>query len=213
MTSLPEGHCGANHERESGAMVSSAPREQQTTPTDPRSFANPYSRANRLGRLAWALVWLALFRPSPPPLHGWRRFLLRLFGARLAGNVQIHPSVRVWAPWRLRMGRDSTLDRDIVVHNAADIAIGERVSVSFGALLCSVSHDHTKRDYPIVLKPIAIGDDCWLAAQCYVGPGADIAAGCVVAARAVVTRPTEPWGVVAGNPARRVKSREIETRA
>jgi putative colanic acid biosynthesis acetyltransferase WcaF len=180
-----------------------------TGSTDPRSFVNPYPWTNKLGRFAWGIAWLFLFRPSPSPFHAWRRFLLRCFGARLA-NAEIHPSVRIWAPWNLRMGRDSTLDRGITLHNPAEIALGDRVVVSFGALLCSASHDHTKRGYPIILAPITIGDDSWLAAECYIGPGAHIAPGCVVAARAVVARSTQPWTIVAGNPARSVKSRRLE---
>jgi putative colanic acid biosynthesis acetyltransferase WcaF len=46
------------------------------------SKANPFegpsfSRRNRLARLAWQMVWLLLFRPTPPLLHPWRRWLLR----------------------------------------------------------------------------------------------------------------------------------------
>ena len=62
---------------------------------------------NKLGRLAWHLVWLTLYRPSPTPLHAWRRWLLRLFGAHIAAGAHPYPSARIWAPWNLRMGRNA----------------------------------------------------------------------------------------------------------
>ena len=62
-----------------------------------------HSLANKLGRAAWGAVWLLLFRPSPGFLRGWRRFLLRCFGARVGRGVKVMPSVRIWAPWMLRM--------------------------------------------------------------------------------------------------------------
>jgi putative colanic acid biosynthesis acetyltransferase WcaF len=60
------------------------------------------SLANRAARLLWAVVWLVLFRPSPKLLYGWRRALLRLFGAQLGRGVHVHASARVWAPWNLK---------------------------------------------------------------------------------------------------------------
>ncbi len=41
------------------------------------------SLRNKFARTLWNGVWLLLYRPSPVPLHGWRRFLLRLFGAKI----------------------------------------------------------------------------------------------------------------------------------
>lgn len=33
---------------------------------------------NKLARAIWGVVWLLLYRPSPTPLHGWRRLLKRM---------------------------------------------------------------------------------------------------------------------------------------
>ena len=41
----------------------------------------------------WWLVQTLLFRPSPQVLYGWRRWLLRRFGARIGRDVIIRPSV------------------------------------------------------------------------------------------------------------------------
>lgn len=58
---------------------------------------------NKFMRAVWGLVWLGLYRPSPVPLHAWRRFLLRLFGAKIGAGAHPYPSSRIWAPWNLVM--------------------------------------------------------------------------------------------------------------
>ena len=41
----------------------------------------------------WWIVQGVLFRTSPQFLYGWRRFLLRMFGAQIGKNVIIRPTV------------------------------------------------------------------------------------------------------------------------
>lgn len=57
------------------------------------------------------------------------------------------------------------------------------------------------------LKETSIGQDCWLCANSIVICGTKIANGCIIAAGAVVTKDTEPYGIYAGVPARRIKDR------
>ena len=63
-------------------------------------YSSHFSLGLRMGRVIWGLVWLFLFRLSPTPFHGWRRMLLRLFGAKIEASVHAYPSARVWAPWK-----------------------------------------------------------------------------------------------------------------
>jgi putative colanic acid biosynthesis acetyltransferase WcaF len=61
-----------------------------------------------------------------------------------------------------------------------------------------------------VLKPpISIGDQSWICADAFVGPGVNVGEGAVVGARAVAMRDVEPWTVVVGNPGCFVKKREM----
>ena len=63
-----------------------------------------FSIRNRLGRILWGVVAGLLFRYSPKPLHSWRSFLLRLFGAKVGRGVHVYPGVSIWAPWNLELG-------------------------------------------------------------------------------------------------------------
>ena len=50
-----------------------------------------FSRRNHLARMLWQAVWFFLFRPSPQPMHAWRCWLLRRFGAKIAISSQNSP--------------------------------------------------------------------------------------------------------------------------
>jgi len=56
--------------------------------------------------------------------------------------------------------------------------------------------------------PVIIGENAWVAAEAYIGPGVTLGAGAVAGARAVVVRDVSPGAVVVGNPARLVTSNE-----
>ena len=57
------------------------------------------------------------------------------------------------------------------------------------------------------LRQTIIGQDCWLGAYSIINCGVSIADGCIIAAGAVVTKDTEPYGIYGGVPARRIKER------
>jgi putative colanic acid biosynthesis acetyltransferase WcaF len=166
-------------------------------------------KRNKLARAAWQLVWLTLYRPSPLFLHGWRRFLLRSFGARVDVGAHPYPSARIWAPWNLVMGEHSCLSHQVDCYCVDNIYLGTRVTVSQYSYLCTASHDYNCPDMPLVTAPIRIEADAWVTADVFVGPGVTIGEGAVVGARSTVVRDVEPWTVVAGNPPRLVGKRDM----
>lgn len=172
-----------------------------------------YSLANRAMRAVWILAWSVLYWPSPRPMHAWRRFLLRLFGARIGAGCRIYPNVRVWWPAHLECGELVTIADGVTVYNQHRIRIGTRAVVSQGAHLCTATHDYTSPAFSMVLRPIEIGARAWIAAEAFVHPGVTIGEGAVIGARAVVTSDMPPWMVCAGHPCEPLKPREVRARA
>ncbi len=168
-----------------------------------------YPPATQAKRVLWGVL-AVLFRASPAPLHGWRRFLLRAVGARVGAGVRIHPSVRIMFPWNLDLGAHVIVGRDANLYALAPIAIEPSVLVSQNVHLCAGSHDYRQPNFPIAHAPIRIASGAWIAADAFVGPGVTIGAGAVVAARAVVVRDVPPASLVAGNPAKVIKSLTLE---
>lgn len=179
---------------------------------------SPHSRANKAARAAWGIAWLLLFRPSPKPLFGWRRWLLRRFGARIGEGANIHASVRIWAPWNLEVAPYGTLSPFVDCYCVATIRIGRMATVSQYAFLCAASHDPDAPDMPLTTAPISIGDHAWVAADAFVGPGVRVGEGAVLGARASAFSDLAPWTVHVGTPARPLRARvrakaQPETRA
>jgi putative colanic acid biosynthesis acetyltransferase WcaF len=167
-----------------------------------------FSWKNRLARTAWQFVWLLFFRPTPPPLHAWRCWLLRLFGARIAPACHVYSDVEIWAPWHLSMARSSCLGRRVICYSMAHISVGERTVVSQGVHLCTGSHNYDSDNFQLFALPIQIGADVWICTEAYLSPGVSIGDGAVIGARSVVTRDQPPWMVCAGHPCRPIKPRQ-----
>ena len=178
--------------------------------TDYYTGGPSFRLSNRLFRGVWIVTWALMARWTPPPLYGWRRFLLSLFGAKLGRHVRIYGSTQIWYPPNLIIGDCSSLGPRVNCYNQGKIIVGERTTVSQGAHLCSSTHDFNRRNFQLVLKPITIGNDAWVAADAFIGPGAIVADGCVIGARAVLFGLTEPWTVYRGNPAEPGKLRHLK---
>jgi putative colanic acid biosynthesis acetyltransferase WcaF len=70
--------------------------------------ARKYPPGEMMRRVLWALV-LPLFQLSPRPCFGWRRFLLRCFGAKIGGSVHVYPSATIYFPWNLEVGDETAI--------------------------------------------------------------------------------------------------------
>lgn len=175
-----------------------------------QDYHDAIPRSVKLRRLAWCVVW-GMCASWMPYFVGkkWRLFLFRLFGLKCVGNIAIYPSVRCWAPWNVAMGRHVAVDDLVNLYSADRITIGTKVAISREAFICTASHDITKANRPLVTKPIVIEDGVWIGARATILPGVRIGEGAVVAANAVVVKDVPAWAVVAGNPARVIKERNL----
>ncbi len=172
-----------------------------------------HSLQNKLGRVLWAIVWGTVFRWSPRVFFGWRRFLLRCFGATIGKNARISPSVKVWAPWNLSVGTEAAIAHDVDCYCVDRLTIGDHATVSQYSFLCTASHDITDPHMKLVTAPIRVGAHSWVCAGVFVSAGVCIGEGAVIGAMSVVTRNVDDWTVVGGNPARFLKFRSLARQA
>ncbi|WP_372922129.1 acetyltransferase [Roseovarius sp.] len=163
-----------------------------------------WSRREQLMRVLWGLA-MPLFRLSPRIFWGWRRMLLRAFGARIGTEVHVYPTARITMPWNLEIGEMAAVGNHAILYALGPIRIGPRATVSQYAHLCAGTHDINRADRPLLKPPIVIGADAWVATEAFVGPGVSIGPHAIVGARAVVTKDIAPAHVVAGNPARTIR--------
>lgn len=101
--------------------------------TNPCEGGASFPLKHRLLRLAWGIVWGELGRWTPAPLHGWRRALLRLFGAWLAATAKVYPGARVWYPPNLKMAEYACLGARANSYCTGPISIDPYELMSQGA--------------------------------------------------------------------------------
>jgi putative colanic acid biosynthesis acetyltransferase WcaF len=161
----------------------------------------------RMKRLMWNVVWTLLYRLSPRPLHGWRTFLLRSFGARMGPNCHFYPKSKVWAPWNLLCGDQVTAADGVEIYNPCPMSFGSHAILSQDSYLCGATHDYDDPAFPLIAFAMHVGAYSWICARASIAPGANVGEGAVLGLGSVATHDLEPWTVYAGVPAVKVKER------
>ncbi len=174
------------------------------------TFSVPHNFRGKSGVIVqlWWIVEALLFNPSPQILYGWRRFLLRLFGAKIGKGVIIRPSVKTTYPWKVTIGEYSWIGDNVVLYSLGEINIGSNAVISQKSYLCTGSHDFEKTTFDIFAKEIVVEDEAWIASDVFIAPGVTVGRGAVVGARSSVFKNIEGGYVYAGNPLRKIKRRK-----
>jgi putative colanic acid biosynthesis acetyltransferase WcaF len=170
---------------------------------------SPWTFKQKVVRQLWSIAQGTVFGLSPRPAYGYRRWLLRCFGAKVGQHVKVFPSVRIEVPWNLTLGDESTVGDRAILYCLAPVTVGRFVTISQYAHLCAGTHDLRDRKMRLICLPITIGDDAWVATDAFVGPGVTIGARTVLGARSSAFSDL-PEGVIAvGSPARVLRAREF----
>lgn len=155
----------------------------------------------------WWLVQASLFRMSPQLMYGWRRWLLRLFGAKIGKKVIVRPTAKITYPWKLHIGDYSWIGEDVVLYTLGEIEIGSNVVISQKSYICAASHDYTSLNFDIFANKVQIEDEVWLATNVFVAPGVTIGKGTVVGASSSVFNNLPSMMLCVGSPAKPIRER------
>ncbi|MHC4218890.1 MAG: LbetaH domain-containing protein [Planctomycetota bacterium] len=177
------------------------------TPRPDDRHISPYSTREKVARVLWAIVQSTLFRGSFHSWYGWRRFLLRRFGARVHPTAVVRRTARIECPWNLTLGRNTCLGDRAIAYCLGPITLGDRAGVSQNAHLCAGTHDYARLDMQLIRATITIHADAWIAADAFVGPGVTVGEGAILGARGCAFGDLEPWTIYGGNPAQPIKPR------
>lgn len=148
----------------------------------------------------------------PPPVGNWlRRVITRPFADSLS-NVRIYEGVTFWYPYRIRIGRDVTLNEWVYLSGFGGLVIGNKVRVGHRTSIITSDHVYDDIHVPIheqrlTAMRVVIEDDVWIGCNVTILKGVTIGHGAVVGAGAVVSRDVLPYAIVAGVPARQIGTR------
>ena len=170
-----------------------------------RLLFGAYSFAENLLRILLELL--------PHPLRYW---IFKALLARLGSDSMIDYQTYFRYPWKIRIGDGVSINRGCefygsMLADTAQITIGNHCAFGPRVRVLSASHNYHRLDLPDQAASVTIGRHVWIGAGATILPGVSIGDGAVVAAGSVVTRDVAPFSIVAGNPARFLKSRELDT--
>lgn len=121
-------------------------------------------------------------------------------GAMIQGNVTL--------------GKNCSMQPYAILTGYADggITIGNNVRIAPHVTIISGNHRFADTTRPICAqgveaKPVVVEDDVWIAGRVNIMAGVTVGHGSVIAAGAVVTHDVPPMSVIAGVPARVIKTR------
>jgi putative colanic acid biosynthesis acetyltransferase WcaF len=160
-------------------------------------------------RGAWLLVNAIVFLNPVLPAYGFKRWILRAFGAHIGDNVIIKPAVNIKYPWFLSIGPYSWVGERAWLDCTAPLQIGKHVVISQGVYICCGSHDWRDPGMGSVQTPIVVEDGAWICAYVCVAGNVTIGQEAMVAMGSVVLADCEPRCTYRGNPAQKVGRRRI----
>ena len=159
-------------------------------------------------RVVWYIFnWV--FFISYCPFNSIKIFSLRLFGAKLGKGIVIKPHVNIKYPWRLSIGNHCWIGEGVWIDNLEDVSIGDNCCLSQGALLLCGNHNYKKSSFDLITEKIILEDGVWIGAKAILCGGVTCKSHSVLTAGSVAGDTLESYSVYRGNPAVKIKDREI----
>jgi putative colanic acid biosynthesis acetyltransferase WcaF len=165
---------------------------------------SPWSTKAKVLRLLWGIVDITLWRFSPVFCWGFRRTILRCFGARVGRGVRVHPSVKVIIPWNIELRDDVVVHERAILYALGEIRVGQRTEIGPLSHICAGTHDFTSPAFTLLRQPITIGSDCLLGICSFVAPDVTIANNTTLMPRCAIYADTEPGSRYIGNPGKMI---------
>jgi putative colanic acid biosynthesis acetyltransferase WcaF len=166
--------------------------------------------ASRSQQILWYFFNVVFFINPLNPSSGLKKFILRLFGARIGRGVVIKPGVNIKYPWKLFIGDYSWIGEKVWIDNLAKVVIGKSVCISQGAMLLTGNHNYAAKEFDLMVLSISVEDGVWLGAKSVVCPGITCKSHSVLSVQSVATKNLEAFTIYQGNPAVAIKDRIIE---
>jgi len=146
------------------------------------------------------------------PFFNYPRYaVIRMFAKGIRSS-KISDGVVIWFPWRVKIGRKSTLNQGVIIDGFGGVEIGEGVRIAAYAVINTADHAFDDVTRPIheqgfVVASVKIENDVWIGAGVKINKGVTIGEGSVIGSGAVVTKDIPPYSIAAGVPCKVLRSR------
>lgn len=172
------------------------------------------------GYTIWGVIYLGLSFLFTKAFYNKARLIRIPFRGRrfskIIGMVGLTTGVDcrvdVFKGGKLEIGVNVQINDNVHIACAEFVKIGNNTLIASKVYLTDHDHDINSDiphpiDWPLKTKPLVIGDDCWIGENVAILKGVVIGNRCVVGANSVVTKSFPDNSVIAGNPAKVIRSR------
>lgn len=173
-------------------------------------YDSPWTILQRIKMLTWEYVWLLLCIWTPKPANSWRLFWLKLFGCKIYGKPFVHQRARIQIPWNLILHDHACLGDRTNAYSLGVIEIFEHATVGQEVYLCTGTHAFDKSEMNLITSKITIHKNAFIGVRAIIMPGVIIGENAIIGAGSLVTKNVDKNMVVGGNPAKIIKSRNLE---
>lgn len=117
---------------------------------------------------------------------------------------------------KIYIGDNTNIGRNAVISAIDEISIGKNCLISYNVSLFDHDHNTNQAESPMEsglsqAKKTIIGDNCFIGAHSFILKGVSLGKNCVVGANSVVTQPFPDYSLIAGSPAKLIRSLNTES--
>lgn len=134
----------------------------------------------------------------------------------IGNNVSISSNCQLFSrekgvEGKLKIGNNSNISNNTILDISGNVTIGDNVAIANNCFIFSHNHDYRDKDKPtwkggLHIADVEIGSGSWVGANSKILPGVKIGSQSVIAAGSVVTKDVPSNTIVAGNPAKQIKT-------
>lgn len=136
-----------------------------------------------------------------------RRILGKIIGQEVDESVTLLPPFYVDYGKHIEIGKGCFIQQCCTFFGRSGITLGENVLVGPKVNIITINHDPDPENRSATYgRPVVIGDNVWIGINSTILPGVSIGCGAIIGANSVVTKDVPLMTVVAGNPARIIKT-------
>jgi maltose O-acetyltransferase len=145
------------------------------------------------------------------PFRRLRRRYLSCWFAEMGTECGIQMGTKISNGRKVHLGNRVVLNWGCVLDGRKyDIHIGDDVSVGPETLILTLGHDPQSAQFSDHGGSVTVGRRAWIGQRSILLPNVEIGEGAVIGAGSVVTKNVEPFSIVAGNPAKKIGTRNQE---
>ena len=136
-----------------------------------------------------------------------RKLFFQLIGQPVDDTFTMFPPFYTDFGKNINVGKNVFINACCKFQDQGGIEIGDNVLIGHSVVIATLNHDiNPKTRANMTPKRVKIGSNVWIGSNVTILPGVEIGDGVVVGAGSVVTKNVPEYSIVAGNPAKVIKT-------